>query len=126
RNFLVAYNINLNTKSVETANAIAGEIRESGIVKSFDGKAVRIPGKCKAVKAIGWYIDEYNAAQVSMNLTNTDITPLHIVFEEVKNSAEEKGVKVTGSELIGLIPLKCLIEAGKYFLQKENKISEDE
>lgn len=111
RNYLVAYNITLNTKSVDTAKKIAYAVRESG----YKGT----PGSLKFVKAIGWYMDEYNAAQVSMNLTNIEHTPVHIVFEEVKRQAQKLGADVTGSELIGLIPLTCLIEAGKYYLAKK-------
>ncbi|MBE9586760.1 glutamate formimidoyltransferase [Mucilaginibacter sp. JRF] len=111
RNYLVAYNITLNTKSVDTAKEIAYAVRESG----YKGT----PGSLKFVKAIGWYMDEYNAAQVSMNLTNIEHTPVHIVFEEVRRQAQKLGADITGSELIGLIPLTCLVEAGKYFTEKQ-------
>lgn len=133
RNFLVAYNVNLNTTSVALAKEIAGEIREKGrlkreggsasgaIVKDNSGNPVRIPGSLKTVKAIGWYIDEYGCAQVSMNLTNINITPVHLAYEEVCRRAEEKGILVTGSELIGLIPLQAMLEAGKYFLERQNR-----
>lgn len=110
RNYLVAYNITLDTKSVDVAKKIAYAVRESG----YRGA----PGSLKFVKAIGWYMHEYNAAQVSMNLTNIEHTPVHIVFEEVRRQARKLGTEVTGSELIGLIPLTCLIEAGKYYHKK--------
>ncbi|PWK75313.1 glutamate formiminotransferase/formiminotetrahydrofolate cyclodeaminase [Mucilaginibacter oryzae] len=131
RDFLIAYNINLNTQSVDLANTIASEVRESGrvlregdpvkgkVVYDENGKAKTIPGSLKAVKAIGWYIEEYGAAQVSMNLTNINITPIHQVFEEVCAKAATYGVRVTGSELIGLIPLKAILEAGKHFSEKQ-------
>lgn len=119
RDFLVAYNINLGTNNVGIANEIAKAIRESGeVINKGDKKQTRILGKFKNVKAIGWYIDEYGKAQVSMNFTNINITPLHPVFEEVKRLAKAKGITVTGSELIGLIPKKVLVEAGNYFADK--------
>ena len=133
RDFLVAYNINLNTTSVRRANAIAFDVRETGrvkregnpitgkIVNDEKGNPVYIPGKLKAVKAIGWFIEEYGVAQISMNLVNTQITPVHIAFDEVCKSAEERGIRVTGSELVGLIPLQSLTEAGKYFLKKQKR-----
>ncbi|HXH19959.1 MAG TPA: glutamate formimidoyltransferase, partial [Chitinophagales bacterium] len=129
RDFLVAYNVNLNTTSVRKANSIAFDIRENGrvkknakgeVVKDKKGNPVRIPGACRAVKAIGWYIREYGIAQVSMNLTNLGITPVHVAFEEACKSAERRGLRVTGSELVGLIPLKAMLDAGKYFLRKQN------
>ena len=138
RDFLVAYNINLNTTSTRRANAIAFDVREAGrtkkdakgnVVKDEKGQPVNIPGTCKSVKAIGWFIEEYGVAQISMNLTNINITPVHIAFEEVCKSADRRGLRVTGSELVGLIPLQCLLDAGKYFLKKQNRslgISEDE
>lgn len=141
RDFLIAFNINLNTKSTRIANRIAFDVREAGrvkregnpisgkIVKDENGEDVRIPGKLKAVKAIGWYIDEYNMAQISMNLTNYHITPLHIAFEETRKSADERGVRVTGSELVGLIALQPMLDAGKYFLEKQglsSGVSEEE
>ncbi len=127
RGFLIAYNVNLDTDSVAIANLIAGDVRESGRIMRVDGKVVTdengkpksIPGSLKAVKAIGWYMDEYGKAQVSMNLTDTDTTPLHRAFEAVKASAIARGTKVTGSELIGLIPLKAMVNAGKFFLLKQ-------
>jgi glutamate formiminotransferase / formiminotetrahydrofolate cyclodeaminase len=128
RDFLAAYNVNLNTKSVRLANKIAADVRESGRILTnengetqFDehGKPLRQAGLCKFVKAIGWFIEEYNAAQVSMNLTNLNITPLHIAFEACCASAEKYGIKVTGSELIGLLPKFVLLDAGKYFLAKQ-------
>ncbi len=108
RKILIAYNINLNTKSANIAKSIASKVRESG------------NGGLKNVKAIGWYIEEYGKAQVSMNLTDISVTPVHVVFEEVCKKAEEHGVSVTGSELVGLIPLQSMIDAGKYYLQKQN------
>ncbi|MBM3437718.1 MAG: glutamate formimidoyltransferase [Bacteroidetes bacterium] len=131
RDFLIAYNVNLNTKSTRIANRIAFDVREAGRVKregnpysgkiatDENGEAIRIPGKLKSVKAIGWCIEEYNMAQISMNLTNYKITPLHVAFEETRKAADERGVRVTGSELVGLIPLKPLLDAGKYFLEKQ-------
>jgi glutamate formiminotransferase/formiminotetrahydrofolate cyclodeaminase len=130
RDFLIAYNINLNTTSVKRANSVAFDVRENGRVKTDEagkpvkdanGNAVRIPGTCKSVKAIGWYIEEYGVAQISMNLTNINITPVHIAFDEVCKSAERRGMRVTGSELVGLIPLNCLLDAGKYFLKKQQR-----
>jgi glutamate formiminotransferase/formiminotetrahydrofolate cyclodeaminase len=133
REFLVAYNINLNTTSTRRANSIAFDVREAGrvkregdpftgkIVNGPDGKPVNIPGSLKSVKAIGWFIEEYGIAQISMNLTNTKITPVHVAFDEVCKRAEERGLRVTGSELVGLIPLNCLLDAGKYFLEKQQR-----
>lgn len=141
RDFLIAYNVNLNTKSVRLANSVAFDVREAGrvkregnaitgkVVKDADGNDVRIPGTCKAVKAIGWYIEEYGIAQISMNLTNYHITPLHIAFDEVCKSASNRGLRVTGSELVGLVPLKSMLDAGKYFLNKQGRsvgVSEQE
>lgn len=119
RDFLVAYNINLDTASVPIANAIAQDVRESGKIIMLENEKKRIPGTLKYVKAIGWHIEEYGKAQVSMNLTNLAVTPIHRVFDEVCAKAEEYGVKVTGSELIGLIPLKAMLDAGSYFLIKK-------
>jgi glutamate formiminotransferase/formiminotetrahydrofolate cyclodeaminase len=133
RDFLVAYNVNLNTTSTRRANSIAFDVREAGRVKregnSINGKIVtdengnpvNIPGSLKFVKAIGWFIEEYGVAQISMNLTNITITPLHIAFDEVCKKATERGIRVTGSELVGLVPLKSLIDAGKYFLVKQQR-----
>jgi glutamate formiminotransferase/formiminotetrahydrofolate cyclodeaminase len=133
RDFLVAYNVNLNTTSTRRANSIAFDVREAGRVKregdSINGKVVNdangnpvsIPGSLKSVKAIGWFIEEYGVAQISMNLTNINITPLHIAFDEVCKKATERGIRVTGSELVGLVPLKSLLDAGKYFLQKQQR-----
>ncbi len=133
RDFLVAYNINLNTTSTRRANAIAFDIRERGrikregnsltgpIAKDENGNPISIPGKLKAVKGIGWYIEEYGVAQISYNLTNISITPIHIAFDETCKSAEERGLRVTGSELIGLVPLQAMLDAGKYFLKKQNR-----
>lgn len=125
RDILIAYNINLNTSSVKIANAIAAEIREKGklVVTGSEANPVKtyIPGALKAVKAIGWYIEDFKCAQVSMNLTNFHLTPLHVVFEEVCQRAKAHGVEVTGSEIVGLVPMQCLVDAGKHFLEKENK-----
>jgi glutamate formiminotransferase / formiminotetrahydrofolate cyclodeaminase len=141
RDFLIAYNINLNTTSTRRANAIAFDVREAGrvmrngdpitgeIVKDENGNPINIPGSLKSVKAIGWFIEEYGVAQISMNLTNINITPVHIAFDEVCKKADERGLRVTGSELVGLVPLKALTDAGKYFLEKQNRsvgISEKE
>lgn len=129
RNFLIAYNVNLNTTSIELANAVACDVRESGRVKQEGGKIardengnpIRIPGTLKKVRAIGWYIEEYGTTQVSMNLTDINVTPIHIAFDEVCKSAERRGLRVTGSELIGLIPLQAMLDAGNYFLQKRKR-----
>ena len=133
RDFLIAYNINLNTKSTRLANAIAFDVREKGrikrkghpvigeIVYDKNGNPDTIPGSLKHVKAIGWYIEEFGIAQISMNLTNITETPIHTVFEEVVKKANARGASVTGSELVGLIPLKSVIDAGKYFLKKQNR-----
>ena len=141
RDFLVAYNINLNTTSVRRANAVAFDFREKGrpkregnpvtgkIVKDEKGNQVMIPGSLKACKAIGWFIEEYGIAQVSINLTNISITSVHEAFEESCKKAQERGLRVTGSELVGLIPLKAMLEAGKYFLRKQQRsvgVSEEE
>ena len=141
RDFLVAYNVNLNTTSVRRANAIAFDIREKGrkkregnpitgkLVKDEKGNPVMIPGSLKACKAIGWFIEEYGVAQISINLTNISITPVHIAFEEACKKAQERGLRVTGSELVGLIPKQAMIDAGKYFLRKQNRsvgVSESE
>ena len=129
RDFLIAYNVNLNTTSVRRANAIAFDVREAGRVKKENGKnvldengePVTIPGSLKSVKAIGWFIEEYGVAQISMNLTNIGITPLHIAFDEVCRKADARGIRVTGSELVGLVPLKSMLDAGKYFLEKQKR-----
>ncbi len=122
RDFLVAYNVNLNTTSVRRANSVAFDVREQGRkVKNETGQEITQPGACKSVKGIGWYIADYGVAQVSMNLTNITITPVHIAFDECVKSAYNRGMRVTGSELIGLIPLKALLDAGKYFLLKQNR-----
>jgi len=120
RDFLIAYNANLDTSSAKTANQIARDIRTSGkVVKKENGEVLRIPGKCKALKAIGWYIEEYHKAQVSMNLTNFKETGIHTAYEACKQAATKYGVTVTGSELIGLIPKSALLAAGEFYLQKE-------
>ncbi|GIW23223.1 MAG: hypothetical protein KatS3mg068_2230 [Candidatus Sericytochromatia bacterium] len=133
RDFLIAYNINLNTKSVRKANSIAFDIREKGrikrignpitgeIVKDEFGNPVWEPGSLKKVKAIGWFIDEYNIAQVSMNITDYKTTPLHIAFEETVNKANQRGIRVTGSEIVGMVPLEVILDAGKYFLKKQGR-----
>ena len=133
RDFLVAYNINLNTTSTRRANAIAFDVRERGrakrkgdplngeIVRDEHGDQVMIPGSLREVKAIGWYIEEYGIAQISMNLTNISVTPVHVAFDEVFNRAEARGVRVSGSELVGLIPLKAMLDAGRYFLRKQKR-----
>jgi glutamate formiminotransferase/formiminotetrahydrofolate cyclodeaminase len=122
RDFLVAYNVNLNTTSTRRANAVAFDVREAGrTVQDAGGHDVVRPGTLKAVKAIGWYIAEYGIAQVSMNLTNLDVTPLHVAFDEVCRAAGLRGIRVTGSELVGLVPLKCLLDAGRYFLEKQQR-----
>jgi glutamate formiminotransferase/formiminotetrahydrofolate cyclodeaminase len=141
RDFLVAFNVNLNTTSTRRANAIAYDVREKGrperegdkvtgkIVKDENGEKVMIPGSLKSVKAIGWYIKEYGIAQISMNLTNISVTPVHIAFDEVCRKADARGVRVTGSELVGLIPLKSLLDAGRYFLARQqlsSGVSDDE
>ena len=133
RDFLVAYNINLNTTSTRRANAIAFDIREKGrirreghpltgpIVRDEKGEPVWIPGSLKCVKAIGWYIEEYGICQVSMNLTNLTVTPVHVAFDECCEKARARGVRVTGSELVGLIPLQAMLDAGRYFLRKQKR-----
>ncbi len=141
RDFLIAVNFNLNTTSTRRANAIAFDVREKGRpqrqgskvtdkpVIGPDGKPVMIPGTLKGTKAIGWYIDEYGIAQVSMNITDIASTPLHVAFDEVCRAANERGVRVTGTEIVGLVPRRTLIEAGKYFLRKQQRstgISDDE
>ena len=133
RDFLVAYNVNLNTTSTRRANAIAFDVRERGrvkregnpltgkIVKDKSGNPVMIPGSLKSVKGIGWYIEEFGIAQISLNLTNISVTPIHIAFDEVCKKAEARGIRVTGSEIVGLVPLKAMLDAGKYFLKKQNR-----
>jgi glutamate formiminotransferase/formiminotetrahydrofolate cyclodeaminase len=121
RDFLVAYNVNLNTTSVRRANAIAFDVREAGRNIEENGVKVNKPGSLKSVKAIGWFIEEYGIAQISINLTNINVTPVHIVFDEVCKKADARGIRVTGSELVGLIPLKSLTDAGKYFLRKQQR-----
>ena len=133
RDFLIAYNVNLNTTSTRRANAIAFDVREKGrikregdpltgpIAKDENGKTVWISGSLKSVKAIGWYIEEYGIAQISMNLTNIGVTPMHVAFDEVVAKARERGIRVTGSELVGLIPLRAMLDAGKYFLRKQQR-----
>ena len=131
RDFLVAYNVNLNTTSVRRANAIAFDVRERGrakrigdpitgeITRDENGEPVYEPGTLKSVKAIGWFIEEFGIAQISMNLTNIHVTPVHLAFDEVLEKAHARGIRVTGSELVGLIPLEAMLEAGRYFLKKQ-------
>lgn len=133
RKFLVAYNVNLNTTSTRRANAIAFDVREKGritrapdpltgeIVRDAGGAPVWEPGSLRAVKGIGWFIEEYGIAQVSLNLTDLDVTPLHVAFEEVCRRAEARGVRVTGSELVGVVPLAALLEAGRHFLSRQQR-----
>src|SRR5205085_2323094 len=132
REFLVAYNANLNTRAVRRANSVAFDVRENGRIKTEDGTPagkpvldehgdpVRIPGMLKHVKAIGWYVEEYGTTQVSINLTNIDETPLHAAFDACAESAGKRGLRVTGSEIVGMVPKKCLLDAGRYFLRKQN------
>ena len=141
RDFLVAYNANLNTRSVRRANAVAFDVREQGRVKTMDGtpqgkpvldekgEPVREPGMLKHVKAIGWFVKEYGIAQVSMNLTNITETPLHVAFDACAESAHKRGMRVTGSEIVGMVPKKSLLDAGRYFLRKQSwseGVSEEE
>lgn len=133
RDFLVAYNVNLNSTSTRRANAIAFDVREKGrvkregnpitgtIVKDADGNSVWTPGSLKCVKGIGWFIEEYGVAQISMNLTNISVTPVHIAFDECCKKALARGIRVTGSEIVGLIPLQAMLDAGRYFLRKQGR-----
>lgn len=133
RDFLIAVNYNLNTTSTRRANAIAFDVREKGrpkregnpitgkIMKDENGNPINIPGTLKGTKAIGWFIKEYGVAQVSMNITDTNATPLHVAFEEVRKKADARGIRVTGTEIVGLVPKKTLIDAGKYFLRKQQR-----
>lgn len=133
RDFLIAVNYNLNTTSTRRANAIAFDVREKGRPvreghpitgkpkKDENGNTIMQPGTLKCTKAIGWYIDEYGIAQVSMNMTNLNVTPLHVAFDEVCRCAQNRGIRVTGTEIVGLVPKKTLIDAGRYFLQKQNR-----
>lgn len=135
RNFLVAYNFNLNTTSTRRANAIAYDVREKGrekregdpvngkIVKDENGNTVYVPGTLKSTKAIGWFIEEYGIAQISMNLTDITVTSVHEAFDEVCRAAEKRGLRVTGSELVGVIPLKAMLDAGKHYLRKQQRSS---
>jgi glutamate formiminotransferase/formiminotetrahydrofolate cyclodeaminase len=131
RDFLVAYNVNLNTKAVRRANSVAFDVREQGRIKTENGTSygkpildangdpVRIPGMLKHVKAIGWFVKEYGIAQVSMNLTNIEETPLHLAFDACVEAAAKRGLRVTGSEIVGMVPKKCLVDGGRYFLGKQ-------
>ena len=133
RDFLIAYNVNLNTTSVRRANSVAFDVREKGrikregnpitgpIVTYVSGEPVREPGACKGVKAIGWYIEEYGIAQISMNITDTKATALHEAFEATRESATRRGLRVTGSELVGMVPLQVILDAGKYFLAQQQR-----
>lgn len=133
RDFLVAFNVNLNTTSVRRANAVAYDIREKGrplregdkltgkILQNENGEPLMQPGSLRSVKAIGWYMDEYGIAQISMNLTDLSVTPVHIAFDEVCRKADARGIRVTGSELVGLIPLRSILEAGRWFLEKQQR-----
>lgn len=122
RNFLVAYNVNLNTTSTRRANAIAFDIREAGRkVKQADGSEVQVPGKLKSVKGIGWYIEEYGIAQLSLNLTDISITSVHVAFDEACNCAAARGIRVTGSELVGLIPKQALLDAADFYLTRQRR-----
>jgi glutamate formiminotransferase/formiminotetrahydrofolate cyclodeaminase len=133
RDFLIAYNVNLNTTSTRRANAIAYDVREKGRIKTKDGtpsgepvrdakgEVVWEPGTLQAVKAIGWYIEEYGVAQISINLTNLSVTPIHMAFDEVCSKAQARGVRVTGSEIVGLVPLRALLDAGRHFLKKQQR-----
>jgi len=133
RNFLIAYNVNLNTTSVRRANSIAFDVREAGrvvregdpvtgkIVNNENGEPLRIPGTLRKVRAIGWFIKEYGIAQISMNLTDITVTSMHQAFDEVVERARDRGIRVTGSELIGVIPLQAMLDAGKYFLRKQQR-----
>src|SRR6266545_1514443 len=141
RDFLVAYNVNLNTKSVRRANSVAFDVREQGRMQTEDGtpggkpvldangEPIRIPGMLRQVKAIGWFVKEYGIAQVSMNLTNIEETPLHVAFDACVEAAANRGMRVTGSEIVGMVPKKCLVDAGRYFLRKQRwseGVSEEE
>ncbi|MCB0699485.1 MAG: glutamate formimidoyltransferase [Chitinophagales bacterium] len=130
RDFLIAYNVNLNTTSTRRANSVAFDVREKGRtkkdenmkpIKDENGNFIEIPGLLKCVKGIGWYIEEYGIAQISMNLTNMNVTPLHVAFDTVCERAQARGLRVTGSELVGLVPLQAMVEAGKFFLRKQNR-----
>jgi glutamate formiminotransferase/formiminotetrahydrofolate cyclodeaminase len=139
RDFLIAYNVNLNTTSVRRANSVAFDVREKGRVINdpatgkpqldAQGEPLRQPGILEGVKAIGWYIEEYGIAQISMNITDIRATPLHLAFEACRESADRRGMRVTGSELVGLVPLEVMLEAGRYFLKKQQRsvgVSESE
>jgi len=133
RNFLVAYNVNLNTTSTRRANAIAFDVREAGRFKRIgdpltgkfaldeNGKKIRVPGTLKSVRGMGWFIEEFGIAQISMNLTDINITPIHVAFDEVKKSAESRGIRVTGSEIVGVVPLKAMLDAGKHYLRLQRR-----
>src|SRR6059036_3625644 len=141
RDFLVAYNLNLNTKAVRRTNSVAFDVREQGRIKTEDGtpsgkpvldangRPAHIPGMLKHVKAIGWFVEEYGIVQVSMNLTNIEETPLHAAFDACAEAASKRGLRATGSEIVGMVPKKCLVDAGRYFLRKQKwseGVSEEE
>ena len=130
REFLIAYNVNLNTRDRRLANDIAFSVREMGrakrdaqgeILRHPDGTSIKIPGRCKAVKGIGWFIEEYDRAQVSMNLVDMNVTPPHLAFDVTEEEAQKRGVRVTGSELVGLIPLQAMVDAGRHYLKKQGR-----
>lgn len=133
RKFLIAYNVNLNTTSTRRANAIAFDVREKGrvkrepdpvtgkVVRDAKGEEVWVPGSLKAVKAIGWFIEEYGIAQISINLTDIDVTPVHVAFDECVQKAAQRGVRVTGSEIVGMVPLRVLVEAGEHYLRLQGR-----
>lgn len=133
RDFLVAYNVNLNTTSTRRANAVAFDVREAGrplreggsltgkVLTDANGEPLTLPGTLKAVKGIGWFIDEYGVAQVSMNLTDLSVTPIHVAFDEVDRAARERGMRVTGSEVVGLVPLKAMLDAGRHYLRRQQR-----
>ncbi len=130
RNILIAYNVNLNTLSAELAGEVAADVRESGrIVRRADGSSERVPGTLSSVRAIGWYIRDFRQAQVSINITDVEKAPLHKVFDEVQAKAQARGLRATGSEIVGLVPLACMLQAGKHYLQKQGlptDVSEEE
>lgn len=133
RDFLVAYNVNLNTTSTRRANAVAFDVREAGrpqreggsltgkVLTDASGEPLTLPGTLKAVKGIGWFIDEYGVAQVSMNLTDLSVTPIHVAFDEVERAARERGMRATGSEIVGLVPLKAMLDAGRHYLRRQQR-----
>ena len=133
RDFLVAYNVNLNTTSTRRANAVAFDVREAGrpqreggsltgkVLTDARGEPLTLPGTLKAVKGIGWFIDEYGVAQVSMNLTDLSVTPIHVAFDEVERAARDRGMRATGSEIVGLVPLQAMLDAGRHYLRRQQR-----